>query len=341
MLFLGISLLLLFFMQTISIKKYYEIYKKIELNKIVNKIKNDKEITKNLLDEISLKNDICLVAYDINKIEKVSAINNGRCIFNDKKKSLEYINLFISSKKDEETYILNNELNNKAIIKALKRNNNYIFVNASLHPLNSSIELIRSQYFLIIIILLIISVILAFVISKQLSRPIEEISESAKKLSSGDYDTKFKIKTNVKEINNLIKTLEKTRIELSKTEELRRDLMANVGHDLRTPLTMIKAYAEMSRDLDNQDDKKKKENLNIIIEETDRLNNLVNDILDLSKLQSKTYELKMEEFDLNEIIKAIIKRYYILIENEGYQFIYNNDEIILVYADKKRIEQVI
>ena len=81
--------------------------------------------------------------------------------------------------------------------------------------------------------------------------------------------------------------------------------------------------------------------MNIIIEETDRLNVLVSDILDLSKLQSSTYELKIEEFDLNELIRNIIKRFYILIDSDGYEFIYTNDKEIKVKADKKRIEQVI
>ena len=117
--------------------------------------------------------------------------------------------------------------------------------------------------------------------------------------------------------------------------------MANVGHDLRTPLTMIKAYAEMTRDLESQTPEKRVENMNIIIEETDRLNVLVSDILDLSKLQSSTYELKIEEFDLNELIRNIIKRFYILIDSDGYEFIYNNDKKIMVKADKKRLEQVI
>ena len=117
--------------------------------------------------------------------------------------------------------------------------------------------------------------------------------------------------------------------------------MANVGHDLKTPLTMIKAYAEMTRDFDPLSAQKRNDNLNIIIEETDRLAILVQDILDLSKMQSKTYELKIEEFDLDELIRNVIKRFFILIDNEGYNFIYNNQNSVIIKADKKRIEQVI
>ena len=104
---------------------------------------------------------------------------------------------------------------------------------------------------------------------------------------------------------------------------------------------MIKAYAEMIKDFENMSVQKKNENLNIIIEETDRLNVLVSDILDLSKLQANTYELKIEEFDLDKLIRDVIKRYYILIDSEGYEFIYENEESIMVMGDKKRIEQVV
>lgn len=145
----------------------------------------------------------------------------------------------------------------------------------------------------------------------------------------------------IKEKYNTPTIILSARSKLSKIESLKNDLMANVGHDLKTPLTMIKAYAEMTRDFKNLPLNKRSENMDIIIEETDRLNNLVEDILDLSKIQSNAYKLKIEKVNLDEIIKNIIKRYYILIDNEGYEFIYNNNEPIIVKADKKRIEQVI
>ena len=105
---------------------------------------------------------------------------------------------------------------------------------------------------------------------------------------------------------NLFDVLKYTSNELSKTESLRREFMSNVSHDLKTPLTMIRAYAEMVRDLTYKDKKKRDENLNVIIEESDRLNLLVNDILDLSKYQSNTIELEYSIFDINLLIKEII-----------------------------------
>ncbi len=345
--FTTIILLLLFLIQIVSLDKYYEIYKTKQLESIVNTIKKDKNISTEYLEDIAYDNGICISIVEHGNKDPLSTIYNKGCIFSDKKSSYNYIDKFIKSNLEEETYLLeNNRYKNKTLIKALKYSDDiYLFLNTSIEPLDSSITLLKSQYGYIVFILFIFSVLMAYFISKKISTPIIDISNSAKKLATGNFDVKFKTTSNIEEINDLANTLELAKDELSKTDELRKDLMANVGHDLRTPLTMIKAYAEMSRDLESQTEEKRKENMSIIIEETDRLNVLVSDILDLSKLQSNTYELKIEEFDLIDLIKNIIKRYYILIDSEGYIFEFNKNDFknkkVLVKADKKRLEQVI
>lgn len=117
--------------------------------------------------------------------------------------------------------------------------------------------------------------------------------------------------------------------------------MANVSHDLKTPLTMIKAYAEMARDINYNDKDKRNENLSIIIQEADRLNILVNDILNLSKLENNKEELTLEDYDLVEEVKSILNRYQIIKETENYKLILNAPEIVVVHADKNKINQVL
>lgn len=330
-------------MQIVFLNKYYEVYKKNQLDDIVNSIKTNNSMDINTLEDIAYNYGVCVSIYSNGVIQTISNTYNKGCLFSDKDTSDNYITSFVSSGKTEDTRLLyNKRFGNKTIIKALKYNNEvYIFLNTSIQPLDSSIILLKSQYGYIALIIFGISLIISYVISSQISRPIVKISDSAKKLANGDFNVSFSTDSKVQEIKELSTTLDLAKNELSKTDELRRDLMANVGHDLRTPLTMIKAYAEMTRDLESQTPEKRAENMNIIIEETDRLNVLVSDILDLSKLQSSTYELKIEEFDLNELIRNIIKRFYILIDSDGYEFIYTNDKEIKVKADKKRIEQVI
>ena len=188
---------------------------------------------------------------------------------------------------------------------------------------------------------MLLSLIISYFISKKISKPIVKINKTAKEMSKGNYNIKFEIDDNIEELNELVKTLNETNEELSKTDSIRRELLANVSHDLKTPLTMIKAYSEMIRDLSYEDKEKTMNHLNTIIDETDRLNLLVNDILDLSKIQSNTEELHKEEFDLNKLIKSIINRFDYLKENNVCKINYKENKNIIINADKKKIEQVI
>ena len=145
----------------------------------------------------------------------------------------------------------------------------------------------------------------------------------------------------IKEIDELSEALTQAQSEMLKTDELRRDLMANVSHDLKTPLTMIKAYAEMIRDISYKDPDKMNEHLSIIVDETDRLTVLVNDILDLSRMQSNADSLSIEKFDLAEDIKTIVNRYQIIKETEKYTINLDMPDLIMIKADKKKLNQVI
>lgn len=330
-------------MQILLLNYFYEIYKTNQLSDVINNLKITKDLDIHKLEDIAYEYGICISVYNDGKIDIVSNMYNQGCLIGDSKTGTDYVKSFVESGKTESTAIFNNKrFNNKTLVKALKYNDKvYIFLNSSIQPLDASIRLLKSQFLYISLIILSVSLIIGYFISRLISKPIVDISKEARKLADGNFNVKFSTDSKIDEIAELASTLDLAKNELSKTDELRRDLLANVGHDLKTPLTMIKAYAEMIKDFENMSVQKKNENLNIIIEETDRLNVLVSDILDLSKLQANTYELKIEEFDLDKLIRDVIKRYYILIDSEGYEFIYENEESIMVMGDKKRIEQVV
>lgn len=330
-------------MQILFLNYFYEIYKTNQLNDVVSNLKSTDNLNIYKLEDIAYEYGICISVYKDGQLNTISNMYNQGCLIGDSKTGTEYVKSFVESGKTESTTIFNNKrFNNKTLVKALKYNDSvYIFLNSSIQPLDASIKLLKSQFLYISIIIFSISLIIGYFISRLISKPIVDISTEAKKLANGDFNVKFSTDSKIEEIGELASTLELAKNELSKTDELRRDLLANVGHDLKTPLTMIKAYAEMIKDFENMSIQKRNENLNIIIEETDRLNVLVSDILDLSKLQANTYELKIEEFDLDKLIRNVLKKYYILIDSEGYEFIYENEESIMVKGDIKRIEQVI
>lgn len=154
-----------------------------------------------------------------------------------------------------------------------------VLLHSQISPVNSTVETLRVQFVYIAVIMLVLSLLLALGISRLISAPIVQINRTAKLLATGNYDVRFTGQGYL-EIRELRDTLNYAAVELSKVEALRRELIANISHDLRTPLTMITGYAEVMRDLPGENTP---ENVQIIIDEAKRLSVLVTDILDLSK----------------------------------------------------------
>ena len=338
-------LLFLWLFQIIFLKTYY---KEFRLNKLENSVKkvlnsfHDSNY-EDLLDDISLEDEICIEVVNNNMTKYLSVIYNKGCM--GAETSIEnsyYKKDFINSNLSKKVYtLINPRFKNKTIIYGIKLDDsNYAFVSASLEPIDTTITVLKNQFIYVTMLVIILSLIVSYFVSRKISSGVIKINKEAKKLSKGNFDVKFDTDQPILELSELAETLEYTKDELSKTENLRRELLANVSHDLKTPLTMIKAYAEMVRDVTYKDDTKRTKDLNIIIEETDRLNVLVNDILELSKIQSGTQKLTIEQFDLEKFVKNIIKRYDIMSENKKYKFKVSINKNIIVSADPKRIEQV-
>jgi len=216
----------------------------------------------------------------------------------------------------------------------------YLLINSALVPVGSTVDIIKQQLMLITIILIIAAFFISMLLSEHLSRPIDRITRAAEKLAEGDFNTRFDGRGYL-EAYKLAETLTYAEKELSRVDTMQRDLIANVSHDLRTPLTMLKAYAEMIRDLSGDNPVKRNEHLEIIINETDRLALLVNDILDLSKLESGKQELSPSEFGIRSKLSEIIDRFAGVSEKKGYSIEFSPDEERMVRCDVVKIEQVI
>ena len=337
----------LWFFQIIFLNSYYEWVKTNEIGEIANKIADSYETDEfeDTLTSIAYKENVCIeLIYNNDEFYSSNTVNIG-CVGQQSKdiNYLKYKKEIIQSNKEKKIYkLINSRFNNKIIMYGLKLDDNYyVIVNASLEPLNSTINILASQMVYVTIVVFLLSFLISYYVSKKISKPIINLNEVAKKMAKGDHNINYDTTTDIDELNSLATTLNAANEELSKTDELRRELMANVSHDLKTPLTMIKAYAEMVRDLTYSDEEKRNNNLNTIIEETDRLNLLVNDMLELSKMQSNVIELKPEIFDLNELINTVVDRFSYLEETEGYHFEYKGVSKAMVKADKRKIEQVI
>ena len=220
---------------------------------------------------------------------------------------------------------------------ATTNENVIILINARITPVDATVNTLQIQLICVTVILLAVAVLLAVIIAKKISKPIEKISEGAKELAQSNYDVRFDTR-GYKEVAELGETLNYAAGELNKTENLRRELIANVSHDLRTPLTLIAGYGEAIRDLPGENNA---ENVQIIIDESRRLTTLVNDMLDLSKLQNDSEPLNIERFSLTELISDILNRFSKLVADDGFTFTFSTDRNVLVEADKIKLSQVI
>ncbi len=338
-----VIILLLWICQAWIFDFYYEKEQISNMDNIVASIKdaNENELD-SLLQDISYQNEVCiLVIDDYGKYSSYNTNMKGCALKNENTKVQELMVNFINVDADFKAYqFVNDDKQVAALLYGLKNNNQYTFLYSNLEDISDFTLIIKQQLMYVCFLGIFVAVTISIFLSTKLTDPIAEITKKAKKLGNGNYNVEFK-ESGIKEIDELAQTLTQAQKEMAKTDELRRDLMANVSHDLKTPLTMIKAYAEMIKDISYKDRKKMNEHLDIIVDETDRLTVLVNDILDLSKMQSNADTLKLEKFNLAEEIKSIINRYQIIKETEQYTFNVEMPEEIWIKADKKKINQVI
>ena len=208
---------------------------------------------------------------------------------------------------------------------------------AMITPVNATVSTLQMQLYIITSIMILASVGIALVLSDVIAKPLVRLNDGAKKLSRGNYNADFNA-SGYLEVKELSDTLNSTAIELSRVDELRRELIANISHDLRTPLALIYSYAEMMQDFPDEITTKQ---VQTIMSETRRLSSLVNDILDVSRFETGTMELQMNNYNLTESIEETVLRLSELLRNDGYSIVFEHSEDAYVKADEAKITQAL
>ena len=195
----------------------------------------------------------------------------------------------------------------------------------------------RWEFLVIVAAILLATGMVGYVMAKSISEPIIETNEAARELSRARYERPAH-SGGYREIAQLNDTLVQTAEDLRKVEDLQRELIANISHDLRTPLTMIEGYAEAMRDIPEE---VTPENMQIIIDETERMSRMVNEVLDFSRLRAGTLEMNMAPFNLTDAVRKTADRIARMTAAEGYTVTFEADRDVTVNADSGRIGQVI
>ena len=169
----------------------------------------------------------------------------------------------------------------------------------------------------IFLCLMAFSIVASWLFSRWFTKPLTKLSHATRQLAEGDYSVRVNV-PETDEIGLLAADFNHMAGEVSHAAQLQRDLLANVSHDLRTPLTLIKGYAETVRDLTGDDPDKRTAQLDVIVDETDRLSGLVNSVMELSKMSSGTDKPEKVRFDLSQLCEEVAQRYEAVCAQNGY-----------------------
>ncbi len=211
------------------------------------------------------------------------------------------------------------------------------FINTSTIPMATTVKTANTLLGYVGMIVVGSTVLVALLLAIWIAVPIQRLNQSARRLANYDYSVHFSGK-GYREIAELSDTMNHTVKELSKVDHLQRELLANISHDLRTPITLITGYAEAMRDLPSE---MTEENLNVIIDESNRMKMLINDILEISKIKEGVLPLNITRFSLTEAICEEMTRYNKLREKEGYLIEFHYTESVVLNGDRSRLMQVV
>ena len=191
-----------------------------------------------------------------------------------------------------------------------------LYISTPLEAQGSAVNILRRILVWVTVLSLVAGFILSWFIARKFSKPVQRLSEKADKLGEKEYSEAYDSGF-CSELDSLNQTLDRTNEKLNTSKEFQMQLLSNVSHDLRTPLTMIKGYAEMIRDISWEDSEAMSSDLQVIIKEADRLNALVNEILEYSELQTEDDTKDMEQLDLSELVKSSAERFEKLLQPEN------------------------
>ncbi len=249
------------------------------------------------------------------------------------------------------------------ILLSAKLDNGYLlYIRIPVSSIEESVKISNNFLYLIAGFTILISAVVVSFVSKKFTEPILELNAIARNMANLDFSHKYKITDADDEINNLgksinlmsdklertIKQLRNTNIELekdieekSKIDEMRKSFISDVSHELKTPIALIQGYSEGLLENVNTDDENRKFYAEVILDETNKMDKLVKQLLELMKLEYGKREFADTEFNIVGLEKEVIRKSKVMLEERGVEVTLNSPEEINVIADDFYIEQVI
>lgn len=285
----------------------------------------------------------------MNAMTNILTLNSGEILEQED----EYTIRKIKDVKNDITYVL---------LSASLDNGYLLYTRIPITAIQESVKISNNFLYLIAGFTILIAAIIVSVVSRKFTDPILELNGIAKKMSNLDFSHKYRITDADDEINNLgksintmsdklektIKQLRNTNIELekdieekSKIDEMRKSFISDVSHELKTPIALIQGYSEGLLENVNTDEENRRFYAEVILDETNKMDRLVKQLLELMKLEYGKREFNDTVFNIVELEQEIIKKSKVMLEEKKVQMIFDNSKEINVVADDFYIEQVI
>lgn len=241
--------------------------------------------------------------------------------------------------------------------------NNYVlYIRMPISSIRESVKISNRFFYLIGGVAIIIGAIAVSIISRKFTKPIVELNDIAKRMSKLDFSKKYRIIDTDDEINelgksmntvsekleNTIKQLKETNIQLekdieqkSKIDEMRKQFISDVSHELKTPIAIIQGYAEGLKENVNTDEESRNFYSDVILDEANKMDKLVKQLLELMKLEYGKREFNNQKFNIVELIQEVIRKSNVMYEEQNIEVCVNANKEVYVYADDFYIEQVV
>ena len=277
-------------------------------------------------------------------------------IFNNEDVLYSNENTIIKTVNDKATGI------NYMVLSGKLDNGNGLYMRLPLASIQESAKISNTFLYMTGICIICISAVLIPFISRRFTNPILELDSIAKKMANLDFSKKYRVKDTDDEINNLgrsinrmssqlektIRKLQETNAALekdiekkSKIDEMRKQFISDVSHELKTPIALIQGYAEGLKENVNTDEESRKFYAEVILDEASKMDQLVKKLLELMKLEYQTMEFSNMNFNIIELISEVIRKSKFMLEEANVKIKFNEEAKINVYADEFYIEQVI
>ena len=337
-----------------------------EINKYYTEVGNeDAQISQETLRQLEIKYNMDFYILNEKGVEVYSSRkDSANAIANREKREPGNKALFQPS--DERIVITENEAkgeDNKYMSLTGKLDNGYtVYVRVALFPVQESMRISNQTLILIGLIIIIISLIVTIFLSRNFTYPIVRMTGITNKMANLDFSEKYRITDSNDEINALGRNinmmsdkLEKTIDELKKNnnelerdirektkiDEMRKQFISDVSHELKTPIALIQGYSEGLIENVNNDEESRKFYAEVIADEAGKMDKMVKQLLELMKIEHQEGNFEDQEFDLRELINEEIKRETVVLEEKNIQVVFNNKKKIPVYSNEVYTEQVV